>query len=130
MAVEKLSDGIRKFAADAVKLEQMLVVSAPHAGVELGGVHSPGHLDSGPRLRDALLQQPWQAAGATYMRRPLTLSLSPLLGPHVRHRKRKIGPCLSRATDLGHRNWGRLHMPCDEFCIFYQLGQGWIMELT
>lgn len=29
MAVEKLSDGIRKFAADAVKLERMLAVSAP-----------------------------------------------------------------------------------------------------
>lgn len=29
MAVEKLSDGIRKFAADAVKLERVLAVSAP-----------------------------------------------------------------------------------------------------
>ena len=28
MAVEKLSDGIRRFAADAVKLERMLRVSA------------------------------------------------------------------------------------------------------
>lgn len=28
MAVEKLSDGIRKFAADAVKLERVLAVSA------------------------------------------------------------------------------------------------------
>lgn len=130
MAVEKLSDGIRKFAADAVKLEQMLVVSAPHTGAELGGVHSPGHLDSGPRLRDALLQQPWRGGGATCVCRPLTLSLSPLVGPHVRHRKRKIGPRLSRAADLGRLNRGRLHMPCDEFCIFYQLGQGWIMELT
>lgn len=32
MAVEKLSDGIRKFAADAVKLERMLAVSAPQVG--------------------------------------------------------------------------------------------------
>ena len=32
MAVEKLSDGIRKFAADAVKLERVLVVSAPGSG--------------------------------------------------------------------------------------------------
>jgi len=28
MAVEKLSDGIRKFAADAIKLERMLKVDA------------------------------------------------------------------------------------------------------
>lgn len=28
MAVEKLSDGIRKFAADAIKLERMLTVSS------------------------------------------------------------------------------------------------------
>lgn len=32
MAVEKLSDGIRKFAADAVKLERMLTVSSMWAG--------------------------------------------------------------------------------------------------
>lgn len=33
MAVEKLSDGIRKFAADAVKLEQMLTVSSDWAAL-------------------------------------------------------------------------------------------------
>lgn len=37
MAVEKLSDGIRKFAADAVKLERMLMVSAQAAGPEGSG---------------------------------------------------------------------------------------------
>lgn len=36
MAVEKLSDGIRKFAADAVKLERVLAVSAPGTPGERG----------------------------------------------------------------------------------------------
>lgn len=34
MAVEKLSDGIRRFAADAVKLERMLTVRARGYGWE------------------------------------------------------------------------------------------------
>lgn len=61
MAVEKLSDGIRKFAADAVKLERMLVVSAPGLGAELdgsgglGGVGSPGHLNSALQVQGQLL---------------------------------------------------------------------------
>ncbi|XP_057173217.1 transaldolase isoform X2 [Ursus arctos] len=61
MAVEKLSDGIRKFAADAVKLERMLVVSAPGLGAELegsvglGGVGSPGRLDSALQVQGQLL---------------------------------------------------------------------------
>jgi len=39
MAVEKLSDGIRRFAADAVKLERMLRVSAgATVGTWAGGV--------------------------------------------------------------------------------------------
>lgn len=62
MAVEKLSDGIRKFAADAVKLERVLMVSAPglepgRAGASPGdsGVSAPlaapaeGPLPSGPQ---------------------------------------------------------------------------------
>lgn len=36
MAVEKLSDGIRKFAADAVKLERMLMVSRRAEGSRAG----------------------------------------------------------------------------------------------
>lgn len=32
MAVEKLSDGIRKFAADAIKLETMIKVRLEHWG--------------------------------------------------------------------------------------------------
>ena len=39
MAVEKLSDGIRKFAADAVKLETMIKVDHNHD--HHGGMHSP-----------------------------------------------------------------------------------------
>ena len=52
MAVEKLSDGIRRFAADAVKLERMLRVSAGAAvgtGTWVGGAWGAGGA-GGPRV--------------------------------------------------------------------------------
>lgn len=47
MAVEKLSDGIRKFAADAVKLERVLAVSARASWAELALLRDP-HRRCGP----------------------------------------------------------------------------------
>lgn len=72
MAVEKLSDGIRKFAADAVKLERVLMVSAP--GLESGRAGtSPG--DSGVSAPPAawaggLWRSPGRGAASFPSRRP------------------------------------------------------------
>ncbi|KAG8515715.1 Transaldolase, partial [Galemys pyrenaicus] len=54
MAVEKLSDGIRKFAADAVKLERMLTVSE---GVRPGRLRASGQGRGAPRFSSAPPQE-------------------------------------------------------------------------
>jgi len=134
MAVEKLSDGIRKFAADSVKLERMLMVSAPGSGAELEGSRGlwgcrlpwpPGLCPTGsgpaagghpckeamtPRLRQPrpwALPLPAQEAGVRGKWASFLASLTlSLLGSHVQHRERKIAPCLSWTTDLCPLSWG------------------------
>lgn len=51
MAVEKLSDGIRKFAADAIKLERMLKVgSICYTVLPLSTLHVPLNTAAKPQL--------------------------------------------------------------------------------
>lgn len=56
MAVEKLSEGIRKFAADAVKLERMLTVSSMQVVLGPGWPEPPGRgeLDVGAYMAGGL----------------------------------------------------------------------------
>lgn len=92
MAVEKLSEGIRKFAADAVKLERMLAVSAPRGS--WGGPGSPA---------PPLVQE------AAHVLCPLCLCRPP--GTDVQRRERKVG---------GTRGRARPHAPAHESCVFYR----------
>lgn len=106
MAVEKLSDGIRKFAADAVKLERVLAVSA-------GGWRS-GH-SCGPLGVPPVPAAVWTQRGLTHLSR----APPPLAGPDVQRGEREVaGPriragcgcasdCTSRVTSLSFLHWGQ-----------------------
>lgn len=124
MAVEKLSDGIRKFAADAVKLERMLVVGAPHSGAELEG--SAGSWGG---------QLPWPKGSGP------PPAAAPAGGRGHVHAASHALPCSlsrtacsaqkteNRATpEPGHRSGpselGRLHMPGDESFFFFLTSRG------
>ena len=59
MAVEKLSDGIRRFAADAVKLERMLTVRAQgYQGYGGGGPGGGGGEGEGEGTAHRLTHRP------------------------------------------------------------------------
>lgn len=97
MAVEKLSDGIRKFAADAVKLERMLAVSAPAGQRQSGASRGAGGSAPGSPGTDrwwTLLQADQQRAPSlcpSSRRRPNVLChLCPPPGTDVQHREWKI----------------------------------------